>query len=304
MSIANALIRYRRHLKRQNYSAHTIKNYLHTLQQFVLWVAVPVERVSAKQIASYIDWLLDRGLRAKTINCHLDSIRGFYQYLADEEGLSLPQPVKRGCALRLPQPLPRFLKDEEVSRLFERIRKPRDRALFMLMLRCGLRVEEVSALTVAAIDWKRRRLLVEQGKGKKGRVVYLSTDALEALRVYVAVRPPSKAKQLFVVEKGSCCGKGLSVRGIQKRMEYYARRSELQASCHCLRHTFATQLLNADADLVTIQELLGHSRIKTTERYCRVSNVKAERDYFKAIEVVLQRTCPRPKGGDGDQPLR
>jgi site-specific recombinase XerD len=75
-------------------------------------------------------------------------------------------------------------------------------------------------------------------------------------------------------------------------MEHYAQKSGIEVSCHHLRHTMATQLLNADADLVTIQDLLGHSRITTTQSYCRVSNLKVQRDYYKAIEVVLQRTQP------------
>ena len=87
--------------------------------------------------------------------------------------------------------------------------------------------------------------------------------------------------------------KPISVRGIQKRIEYYAQKSSVDVSCHRLRHTMATQLLNADADLVTIQDLLGHSQITTTQRYCRVANVKVQRDYYKAMEGVLQRTQPR-----------
>ena len=85
-------------------------------------------------------------------------------------------------------------------------------------------------------------------------------------------------------------GRPLSVRGIQKRIESYARKSQLNVSCHRLRHTMATQLLNADADLVTIQDLLGHGQITTTQRYCRVANLKVQRDYYKAMEVVMQRT--------------
>ncbi len=159
----------------------------------------------------------------------------------------------------------------------------------MLMLRCGLRVEEVTDLTTGAMDLKRRKIIVEQGKGGKGRVVYISNDAFDALVQYLRARPSIRVKRLFLVEKGLYVGKPISVRGIQKRIEYYARKGRLKVSCHQLRHTMATQLLNADADLVTIQDLLGHSRIKTTQRYCKVSNLKVQRDYFKAIEVVMER---------------
>ena len=298
MSLANSIVNYRRHLKRRNYSAHTVKNYMNTLKHFVVWVDVALEQVTHKKILAYIDALLDKGLRAKTINCHLDSIRGFYEYLHHEEGVTLANPVKRGYALRLSRPLPRYLRDEQVARLFEIITSLRDRAIFMLMLRCGLRVEEVAHLTVAAIDPKRRRITVHNGKGGKGRVVYMSNDSFDALSRYLALRPSSKAKKIFLVEKGTFKGKPLSVRGIQKRIEYYARKTGLKVSSHQLRYTMATQLLNADADLVTIQELLGHSRIKTTERYCRVSNLKVERDYFKAMEAVIQRTTPMLEGGE------
>ena len=80
------------------------------------------------------------------------------------------------------------------------------------------------------------------------------------------------------------------MRGIQKRMEYYARKAGLKISCRQLRRTMATQLFNAEADLVTIQDLLGQSRIKITQRYCKVSNVKVQRDYYKTMLKVMQRT--------------
>jgi len=82
------------------------------------------------------------------------------------------------------------------------------------------------------------------------------------------------------------------VRRIQKRMQYYARKAGLAASCHHLRHTMATQLLNADAEIVTIQDLLGHSRLSTTQRYCRVSNKKVQRDYFKAMDRLMETVAP------------
>ena len=123
----------------------------------------------------------------------------------------------------------------------------------------------------------------------------MSEDARSALLAYLAKRS-SKGEGLFLVQKGPMTGKPISVRGIQKRIEYYARKSRLKVSCHRLRHTMATQLLNADADLATIQDLLGHGQITTTQRYCRVANLKVQRDYYKAMEVVLQRTQAQPRG--------
>jgi len=263
---------------------------MNTLRQFALWVNVPIEQVNNKKILVYIDFLIGRGLQPKTINSHLDSIRGFYQYLCDEEEVIKINPVKRGYALRLPQPLPRYLKDEEVQKLFAVINRSRDLAMFYLMLRCGLRVEEVANLCVAHIDFKGRKILVKHGKGGKDRIVYVSNDALYALIGYLQRRYSSRSKRVFLVEKGRHKGKSISVRGIQKRMEYYGRKAKVQVCCHQLRHTMATQLLNADADLVSIQDLLGHSRIKTTQRYSKVSNVKVQRDYFKAMEEVIQKS--------------
>ena len=135
-----ALIKYRRFLKRRNYSGHTIKTYMNTLEHFLNWLPLPMEEVTSSQISAYIEFLLGQGLAPKTINCRLDSVRGFFAYLTQEEGTPRSNPVKKGSGLRLARPLPRYLKDEEVTRLFSQIKKLRDRAIFMLMLRCGLRV--------------------------------------------------------------------------------------------------------------------------------------------------------------------
>ena len=105
-----------------------------------------------------------------------------------------------------------------------------------------------------------------------------------------------RTKRVFLVEKGVCKGQPISVRGIQKRMEYYAKKAGVVISCHRLRHTMATQLLNAEAEVETIQDLLGHNWITTTQRYCKVSNLKVQRDYFKAMAVILGRAAPAPPG--------
>jgi site-specific recombinase XerD len=289
MAIIDAVVNYRRWLKRRNCSPHTLRTYMNTLRHFVLWLALPIEEASPRTVQDFIDHLIGKGAAPKTINCYLDSVRGFYNYLINEEQLKIANPVKRGYLLRLSRPLPRHLRDEEVPRLFAVIASKRDRAIFMLMLRCGLRVEEVAQTSLQALDLPRSQLYVYQGKGRKGRVVYLSPDAQRAVNDYLKSRCFSRAKRLFLVDKGRCKGSPISVRGIQKRMELYAQRSGLKVCCHQLRHTMATQLLNADAALVTIQDLLGHSRIRTTQRYCRVSNLKVQRDYQQAIVKVIQR---------------
>jgi len=282
------LIRYRRSLKRKNYSAHTVKSYMNILENFSRWLEIPLTKAGRKEIGGYVDYLLRKHRSPKTITCHLQTIRLFFDYLVNDEGMMLTNPVTK-VSIRLPKPLPRHLKDDQVERLLRVITGPRDRAMFMLMLRCGLRVEEVSRLTVDVVELSRRRLFIARGKGGKDRIVYLSDDARSALEAYLSIRS-SKARGLFLVQKGPLKGAPLSVRGIQKRIEYYAKRSKVKVSCHQLRHTMATQLLNADAALVTIQDLLGHGQITTTQRYCWVSNLKVQRDYYKAIEVVLQRT--------------
>jgi site-specific recombinase XerD len=282
------LIHYRRALKRKNYSVHTLKSYMNILDQFIRWLSVPLSEVTRKEIGLYVDHLLGKRRTPKTITCHLQTIRLFYDYLINEEGKTIRHPITR-ISLRLPKPLPRHLKDDQVRSLFAGIRDLRDRAMFMLMLRCGLRVQEVAQLTVDAIEYGRRQIFVSHGKGAKDRVVYMSEDARSALQAYLS-RRSSKARALFLVQKGPMKDKSISVRGIQKRIEYYARKNNLSVSCHRLRHTMATQLLNADADLTTIQDLLGHSQVTTTQRYCRVANLKVQRDYYKAMKLVLQRT--------------
>jgi len=145
--------------------------------------------------------------------------------------------------------------------------------------------------------------LIEDGKGSKDRIVYMSNDVIHDLAAYLKVRMASRTNKVFLVEKGTSKGQSISTRGIQKRMEYYACKAKLHISCHQLRHTMATQLLNADADLCTIQDLLGHSNVKTTQRYCRVSNLKVQRDYFNAMEVIVQQTACSQKADKNKEAL-
>jgi site-specific recombinase XerD len=290
MQMTHVIINFRRHLKRRNFSPHTVKYYLNIIKQYVIWLDVPLEQAAVEKVDAYIDYLHRKRLHPASINLYLVIIRVFYDYLRYEERVDLTNPVKRNRRLRVPKPLPRSLRDQEVERLFDVIKSKRDIAMFKLMLRCGLRVEEVSNLSLGDIDLKNRRIIVQQGKGRKGRVVYISDDAHDALFAYLKIRSHYRVKKVFLVEKGTYKGQPISVRGIQKRIEYYAKKTEVKVSCHRLRHTMATQLLNAEAEVETIQDLLGHNWITTTQRYCKVSNLKVQRDYFKAMRNVLQRS--------------
>ena len=291
---------YIRFLKLLKYAQHTVKSYCRILKHFVNWLNAPLEQVTSEQVLKYLECLSDRGLAAKTIKGYIDAIRGFYEYLRHERGLASDNPVKPGYSLRLPKALPRFLSDAEIERFLRSVRKSRDRSMFLIMLRCGLRVEEVANLTIGAIDFESKVIKVLGGKWGRDRVVYMSDDASHALKGYLVVRPPSKSRGLFLVEKGVFRGKPISVRGIQKRIEYYSHKTGMSVSCHRLRHTMANQLLNADAMPVTIQELLGHNCLEGIQRYCRASNPKVRRDYFKAMETVLARNSFTRKGRKSD----
>jgi site-specific recombinase XerD len=291
MKMINVIVNFRRYLKRRNYSPHTVKYYLNVIRQFVLWLNVPLEQAGVDKIEDYIDYLHQKRLQPASINLYLAIIRVFYNYLKYEEKIKLLNPVSAKCRLRVPKPLPRALRQDQVDEFFDVIKTKRDWAMFRLMLRCGLRVEEVAHLSLGDIDIKQRRIMVVDGKGGKDRVVYISDDAADGLIGYLKLRSHRRVKKVFLVEKGDFKGQPISVRGIQKRMEYYAKKTGLKISCHHLRHTMATQLLNADAQVESIQDLLGHNWITTTERYCKVSNMKVKRDYFNAMGKILKRSA-------------
>jgi site-specific recombinase XerD len=277
-------------MTRVNYSKTTVRNYSFLVRQFLEWLTVPVDEVSSEVIFEYIGVLHNRRLKPKTINCHLNAIRKFFDYLKFEERKDIPNPVKNDYRQIMPKPLPRFLGERELNIVLNHVTNKRDRAICMVMLRSGLRVSEVANLTFPAIDFERRSILVLNGKFRKDRVVYMSDDTIDALCAYIAVRSRSKSRNVFIVHKGLSKGKPISVRGIQKRMEYYAKRTGVSVSCHRFRHTMATQMLNADAMLVTVQELMGHGCVSSTQRYAKVSNTKVRRDYFKAMAIITGKS--------------
>ena len=197
-------------------------------------------------------------------------------------------PVHPKYFLKQEQPLPSVIAPEALELLLSVVKQPRDRAIFLLMLRSGLRVQEVAGLQRQDCDLLRRRLIVRQAKNRRERIAYLSQDSIEALQAYLCQRPATAADQpLLLGCKGRYKMKALSVRAIQKLLERYRSQVGLSMHCHQLRHTFASDLLTAGADMVIVQDLLGHRQVQTTQNYCRVANEKVRADYFQAMEKIM-----------------
>jgi site-specific recombinase XerD len=175
-----------------------------------------------------------------------------------------------------------------VQRLFAQIDHPMDRALFLVMLRCGLRVSEAAQLKLDHIDWDQQALRVVQGKGRKDRHVYLSPDAVASVQQCLAQHPGERAKG-YVFWNRKRQAQPLSVKAIQKKMERYARAAGVPASCHSLRHTFASNLLEHGAEVVTIRDFLGHSQLASSERYAKVSSQKVKQEYLRTMQKILKQ---------------
>jgi len=274
-------------LRRRNFSPGAIRDYGYCLGRIERDSGVRLDEMTRRDVAAFVDGLLDERLKVKTINGYLNAMRGFYEYMIEERGWEGEEPVRKKDYLKRERPLPRPLSGEEVEELFEVINSRRDRAMFLLMLRSGLRVSEVRNLDVRDIQVREKRVFIREGKGRKDRVVSLSEETMQALREHIIARAAAPEEEaLFVVEKGSCKGQRLSVRGIQKRMEHYAKKSGVKACCHRLRHTFATQVLDTGMRLAYLKVLMGHDWITTTMQYCRISNNRITQSYNRSMETI------------------
>ena len=277
------------HLQRRNYSPHTVENYGRDLRLFFAELDKELRQVSWRDVDHFVQRQARAELAATTINRRLNALKQFFDYLVIERQSLTINPVKPSHFLRLGRPLPKKLSQAQVQQLFAQINHPMDHALCLLMLRCDLRVSEVAKLKLSDIDWEQKSLLVEQGKGRKDRVVYLSADALAALQTCLKLRPAAVPGELFFWnQKRAKCA--LSRKGIQKKVERYAKAAGLKASCHSLRHTFASNLLEEGAEIVSIKELLGHSSIGSSERYAKLSNQRVKQMYLQTIKKVIDKT--------------
>jgi integrase len=210
----------------------------------------------------------------------------------------VPQALFRVPSLKQPDTLPKFLTDEQVRLLrddledrVERAGTPSqqrdallDRAAFYLLWQGGLRLGEVEELELDDLDLPNRRLMVRKGKGLRDRTAYLTGKAVEAMRAYLDVRGMGPTNHLFLYRN-----EPLSKDLVRDRVKAAGQRTGVNVYPHGLRHTCATQLLNAGCRVTSIQKFLGHKRLNSTMIYARVHDRTVAEDYYAAMEVVEKR---------------
>lgn len=282
-----AIQQFQAYLERRQYSAHTVDNYTLDLRLFFADVDAPLAQVSFREIDAFVEKQHQQGLAGSTINRRLNALKHFFDFLLGQQQVS-GNPVKPSHFARRGRPLPKALSRRQVQQLFAQIEHPLDHALFLVILRCGLRVSEIARLKLCHLDWEQQALHVEQGKGRKDRRVYLSPDTVKSLQMCLALHPGGGPEaQVFWNRKRK--DRPLSVKAIQKKMERYAKAAGIEASCHSLRHTFASNLLEHGAEVVSIRDFLGHSQVASSERYAKVSSQKIKQDYLRTMKKVLKQ---------------
>jgi site-specific recombinase XerD len=232
--------------------------------------------VSVQDIDLFIHAQQLRGLKPTTINRRLAAVISLYIFLqAEDDGLVCPV-LPRRHMLRTPQALPRPVKQEDLQRFFQAIESVRDRAMFLLMLRCGLRIAEVAGLLLADLflDEDPPRL-VSRGKGSRERTAYLSPQAETALRAWLQERPQVSSDFVFL----SYLEDGLSTTAIHLRLMRYRDLAGVSLTAHQLRHTFANDLIEADMPVTSIQKLLGHSWLERTQTYVQANDKQVQADF-------------------------
>jgi len=253
--------------------------------------------VKRKHLLDFTDQRLTAGYAASTINTELHTFHGFLLFLQEEE-YSIPKSLLHLPSLKQPEPLPKFLTDEQVKKLrdeFERrvaqaegFRPGRDalldRATFYLLWQSGLRMGEVEELRLEDLDLEKRRLIVRKSKALKDRTVFMTNTTVRAVQEYLAVRGPGPTGHVFLYRN-----QPLSKDLVPGRLKAAGERVGVKVYPHRLRHTAATQLLNAGCRVTSIQKFLGHKELSTTMIYARVHDQTVADDYYTAMQQVEKR---------------
>jgi integrase/recombinase XerD len=250
-------------LRLRNYSPRTIEAYLAAVVKLIRYYRRSPDELSPEQVRQFQLHLVQQRVSFSLLNQVTAGLRFFFAVT-----LGRPDVVHKIAYGKRPKKLPTILAPDEVTRLFDAAPNDRDRTLLRTDYALGLRISELVALRPDDIDAARGLVIVRQGKGAKDRLVPLSPRLLEELRSYWRRFRPQT--WLFA---GSRPGSHLSVAGVQRLVRRVVQRAGLgkAISLHTLRHSYATHLLEAGCDLLTIQCLLGHKDLKTTARYLHVS---------------------------------
>jgi integrase/recombinase XerD len=287
---------YIRHKWRLNHKPRTLASSFTSVMFFLDFYGKSgksaIEKIERVDLEAFIEREQDRGMHISTVRTRLACIIAFLHFLMEQDVIpgSL---LKRGIKLKLPDVLPRAMNPSDVRKLLCVIDDIRARALFLLLLRTGMRIGEALGLRLNDLDIKGRKVHLYEGeKNSMGRVVYLSDDALFAIKLWLRRRNKNKEFVFYGQSNGHLCystGRGLFVKYLNK-----AGLEQKGYTVHCLRHTFASELLNAGMRLECLQQLLGHQDIEVTRRYARLTDTTREQEYFQAMAVI-------EKGGiDGD----
>lgn len=286
-----ALDSYARDLRTRGCSPATLRAYGRDLIELADWASgrgrEPGE-LAYRDLRSYAAALSERRLAKSSVARKLTATRAFHQHLV-ASGVASANPADLLPTPKRESNLPRVLGRDEVAELLDRIpaRTPlevRDRALFELAYSSGLRAEEIVSADLGDIDFDGETIRVT-GKGQKTRVMPIGEPAQRALRRYLesgrhALDAPRTERALFLSRRG----RRLSASDVRRRLEKWVREAAVggRISPHTLRHSFATHLLEGGADLRSIQELLGHSSVSTTQIYTRVEPSRLQSEYAKA----------------------
>ena len=265
-----------------------MRSYVTTLTVFLSYLKerdrISLETITREDLSSFIEHEQDRGMQATTVSTRLRLLYAFLQYLVDRE-VARPDLLKRKLRVKVPEALPRAIDPEDIKQLLSVIKPIRDRALILGLLRTGMRIGELLATRLDAVNLREKQIIiVEAQKTRVGRVAYLSDDACKALTVWVQRRDPARERLFYGQGRQS-----LSYTAARMRFVKYLDQAGLTHkgySLHSLRHTYATELLNAGMRLECLQQLLGHSSIEMTRRYARLTDNTRREEYFRAMAII------------------
>jgi integrase/recombinase XerD len=274
---------FARYWRRRRPGRSTTIHYTSDVTIFFHWVQLPPAAITAHHVDQFIDWQRTLGRAPATIQRRLVAVRMFYDYLAYAQDQAMANPVSpRRHYLRHGRRLPRAVREEEIAQLFAAMDTHlRDRTMFTLMLHAGLRVGEVAKLGLADVQLTEGQLpaLRLNGKGQHERIVYLSASAAHLLAQYLQVRSAERPERVFLNRRGQ----PFTITGIQSRLAHYCAQAGIWVTCHQLRHTFASRMIAADVPVTSVQKLLGHASIRTTQLYIHVSDKQVAHDYQTAV---------------------